>query len=264
MYRTDTDTGLATPEQVALVIADKRIHWDQNADDSDDVMLAAVRNAYALPGAQPVEDDGSALAAALIAFLTPDPTRVAPVVDADTGRATPEQIALIVAFERNYYEENKSASVEQLLAGVRNTLTLPGVWVPGGFPVQEDGTDHADALIAFLTPAPAADRMLAAIESLHQQVWAAAPVLTVETITDDGETYQALRYPVCARLVSDGGELRAVDVSTRWSRAEPDAENRQMDVSAGDHDYGSTLYYLHRTGEAHAVVPPEGWSETWL
>ncbi|WP_181134126.1 MULTISPECIES: hypothetical protein [unclassified Rathayibacter] len=54
MYRTDTDTGLATPDQVALIITDQRAHWDQNADDSDDVMLAAVRNAHALPGAEPV------------------------------------------------------------------------------------------------------------------------------------------------------------------------------------------------------------------
>lgn len=153
MYRTDTDTGLATPDQVSLIITDQRAHWDQNADDSDDVMLAAVRNAHALPGAEPVEDDGSALAAALIAFLTPDPARTAPVIDADTGCATPEQIGLIVAFERNYYEEHESYSTERLLAGVRNTLTLPGVWVLGGFPVREDGTDHAAALIAFLIPA---------------------------------------------------------------------------------------------------------------
>ncbi|PPF26900.1 MULTISPECIES: hypothetical protein [unclassified Rathayibacter] len=34
MYRTDTDTGLATPDQVALIITDQRAHWDQNADDS--------------------------------------------------------------------------------------------------------------------------------------------------------------------------------------------------------------------------------------
>ncbi|QHC68724.1 hypothetical protein GSU68_18625 (plasmid) [Rathayibacter sp. VKM Ac-2759] len=182
----------------------------------------------------------------------------------DTGRATPAQLDLILTTRRDESDEDAAATDAEILAQVRNTLTLPGQGTPGGFPVIDDGTDYAAALIAFLSPAANADAMLATIESLHQQVWAAAPVLTVETVTDDGETYQALRCPVCARLVSDGGELRAVDVSTRWSSAEPDVENRQMDMTAGDHDYGSTLYYVHWTGEAHAVVPPEGWSESWL
>lgn len=186
----------------------------------------------------------------------------------DTGRATAEQLDLILTTRRAESDEDAAATDAEILAEVRNTLTLPGEGCPGGFPVTDDGTDYAAALIAFLTPPrtreQTADGMLEAIESLHQQVWAAAPVLTIETVSDDGETYQALRCPVCARLVSDGGELRAVDVSTRWSSAEPDVENRQMDVTAGDHDYGSTLYYVHWTGEAHAVVPPEGWSESWL
>ena len=120
-----------------------------------------------------------------------------------------------------------------------------------------------DATTTQETPGSRAEELLATIEELHQQVWAAAPELLIETVTDDGETYEALRCPVCQTLVTDSGELRAVDVSTRWSSAEPDMENCQMDVTAGDHDYGSTLYYLHWTGEAHAVVPPSGWSEDW-
>lgn len=181
----------------------------------------------------------------------------------DTGRATTEQLALILATRRDESAEDAAATDAEILAHVRNTLTLPGEGCPGGFPVTDDGSDYAAALIAFLSPAPTADAMLATIESLHQQVWAAAPVLTVETVTDDGETYPALRCPVCDQLVTDSGDLYAVDVSTRWSTAETDDENQQMRISRGDDDYSSTLYYLHATGEPHAVVPPEDWTESW-
>lgn len=181
----------------------------------------------------------------------------------DTGRASAEQLDLILTTHRAESDEDAAATDAEILAHVRNTLTLPGEGCPGGFPVTDDGSEYAAALIAFLSPAANADAMLATIESLHQQVWAAAPVLTVETVTDDGETYPALRCPVCGQLVTDSGDLYAVDVSTRWSTAETDDENQQMRVSRGDDDYSSTLYYLHATREPHAVVPPEDWTESW-
>ncbi|MGN7186530.1 hypothetical protein [Microbacterium enclense] len=44
---------------------------------------------------------------------------------------------------------------------------------------------------------------------------------------------------------------------------ETDDDHQQMSVSRGDDDYSSTLYYLHTTGQPHAVVPPEDWTESW-
>ncbi len=152
----------------------------------------------------------------------------------DTGRATAAQLALILDTRRAESGDDAAATDAEILAHVRNTLTLPGEGAPGGHPVTDDGTDYAAALIAFLTPAPTADALLATIEQLQQQVWAAAPVLLVVTVTDDGETYRALRCPVCDQLVTDSyGDLYAVDVSTRWNIAETDDDHQQMSVSRG-------------------------------
>jgi hypothetical protein len=71
----------------------------------------------------------------------------------DTGRATPEQLDLILTTRRDESDEDAAATDAEILAHVRNTLTLPGQGTPGGFPVTDDGTDYAAALIAFLTPA---------------------------------------------------------------------------------------------------------------
>lgn len=49
----------------------------------------------------------------------------------------------------------------------------------------------------------------------------------------------------------------------RWSIAETDDDHQQMSVSRGEDDYGSPRYYLHTTGQPHAVVPPEDWTESW-
>lgn len=182
----------------------------------------------------------------------------------DTGRATAAQLALILDTRRAESGDDAAATDAEIIAHVRNTLTLPGEGAPGGHPVTDNGTEYAAALIAFLTPTTSADALLATIEQLQQQVWAAAPVLMVVTVTDDGETYRALRCPVCDQLVTDSyGDLYAVDVSTRWNIAETDDDHQQMSVSRGDDDYSSTLYYLHTTGQPHAVVPPEDWTESW-
>lgn len=91
------------------------------------------------------------------------------------------------------------------------------------------------------------------------------PALVVETVTDDGETYEAVRCPVCGSLVSDAGDIYAVDLAHRWSPIEFDVEHDDADVSGGDTEVGVTLYYWHDTHpKGHAVSLPEGWTENWL
>ncbi|PPH21486.1 hypothetical protein C5C56_15825 [Rathayibacter sp. AY1D1] len=70
-----------------------------------------------------------------------------------TGRATAEQLALILAISRDEDPENTTATDAEILAHTRNTLGLPGECGPGAMPVYDDGTAEAAALIAFLTPA---------------------------------------------------------------------------------------------------------------
>ncbi|PPH85539.1 hypothetical protein [Rathayibacter sp. AY1D3] len=71
----------------------------------------------------------------------------------DTGRATAEQLVLILAISRDEDPENTTATDAEILAHTRNTLGLPGECGPGGMPVYDDGSAEAAALIAFLTPA---------------------------------------------------------------------------------------------------------------
>ncbi|PPH95216.1 hypothetical protein C5C56_17200 [Rathayibacter sp. AY1D1] len=75
----------------------------------------------------------------------------------DTGRASAEQLALILTTRRAESDEDAAATDAEILAHVRNTLTLPGEGCPGGFPVTDDGSDYAAALIAFLTAADKQD-----------------------------------------------------------------------------------------------------------
>ncbi|MCJ1698074.1 hypothetical protein MT349_20005 [Rathayibacter caricis] len=70
----------------------------------------------------------------------------------DTGRATAEQLDLILTTRRDESDEDAAATDAEIIAHVHNTLTLPGKGGPGGFPIAEDGTDYAAALIAYLTP----------------------------------------------------------------------------------------------------------------
>ncbi|PPG79917.1 MULTISPECIES: hypothetical protein [unclassified Rathayibacter] len=71
----------------------------------------------------------------------------------DTGRASADQLALILATSRDEDPENTTATDVEILTHTRNTLGLPGECGPGGMPVYDDGTAEAAALIAFLTPA---------------------------------------------------------------------------------------------------------------
>lgn len=91
------------------------------------------------------------------------------------------------------------------------------------------------------------------------------PELYEDTVEDDGETYQALRCPVCDGLVSDGN-LAAVSVDEHWQHADdPDDDafdhGRITFDSSDDRDLGDTVFYLHN--DNHAVDLPDGWKEDW-
>lgn len=113
------------------------------------------------------------------------------------------------------------------------------------------------------------DELIAAYEAAQRALRDAssgAPALVEEEVTDDGETYMALRCPRCGELVVEV-ELFAVSPAEHW------APNDYPDDDAFDHrritfdsserpDLEETLYYKH--GESgHAVTLPEGWSEDW-
>ena len=114
------------------------------------------------------------------------------------------------------------------------------------------------------------DELIAAYEAAQRALRDAssgAPALVEEEVTDDGETYMALRCPRCGVLV-DEGELFAVSPAEHW------APNDYPDDDAFDHqritfdssespDLEETLYYKHGNSTGHAVALPEGWSEDW-
>lgn len=91
------------------------------------------------------------------------------------------------------------------------------------------------------------------------------PQLIEEQVTDDGETYDAVRCPVCGSLVSDSDDIYAVDVALRWTSAEFRTDYSTVELDGGhDADYGDTLYYKHGDGKSsHAVSLPDGWTEEW-
>ncbi|WP_181072847.1 MULTISPECIES: hypothetical protein [unclassified Rathayibacter] len=53
----------------------------------------------------------------------------------DTGRASADQLALILATSRDEDPENAAATDVEILTHTRNTLGLPGECGPGGMPV---------------------------------------------------------------------------------------------------------------------------------
>lgn len=107
------------------------------------------------------------------------------------------------------------------------------------------------------------DKLIEQWYALAEQITATEfPRLEVEEVTDDGETYDALRCPRCGGL-ADEDSLAAVDQSIRWNYAEGiDMDDEGVTFDGGGYsDYGSTLYYLHN--DDHAVSLPEGWTEEW-
>lgn len=115
-----------------------------------------------------------------------------------------------------------------------------------------------------ITPHPG-DALIEKIAAMQADLEATTfPELVEEEVTDDGETYMALRCPRCG-LTVEAEDLNAVDVSERWSEADDTYSDEVFDrctitFTRGDNAYGETLYYLH-TG--HAVSLPDGWKESW-
>jgi uncharacterized C2H2 Zn-finger protein len=93
------------------------------------------------------------------------------------------------------------------------------------------------------------------------------PELLVEEVTDDGETFMALRCPRCRDLVTGEDELKAVSPAEHWAYAwEPTGDvvfdSQEITFERGDNpDLEETLYYQHN--DDHAVSLPDGWTENW-
>lgn len=93
----------------------------------------------------------------------------------------------------------------------------------------------------------------------------AFPALIEAAVTDDGETYRALRCPWCDSLITGDADLAAVDYAERlsYSNLIGDAEFDRSSVSfdySGDADFGDTLYYQTECCD-NPVALPEGWRE---
>ncbi len=109
------------------------------------------------------------------------------------------------------------------------------------------------------------DDLIAQIGELFEKIRAAEfPELTVEEVTDDGETFTALRCPRCDRLV-DADDLYAVDFAERWTSADDvDIDSaidyREIRFSFDElGEFGDTIYYRH---DDHPVNLPDGWTES--
>lgn len=113
---------------------------------------------------------------------------------------------------------------------------------------------------------PEGDALLAAWEIAEDKVRQHTfPRLVVERVTDDGETFDALRCPRCGSLVDAQDDLYAIDVSIRANSTsdigDDTFEHHRVSFDAGDYsDYGETMNYLH--GD-HPVSLPEGFTEDW-
>lgn len=109
------------------------------------------------------------------------------------------------------------------------------------------------------------DDLIAQADVLFDKIRGADfPALTVEEVTDDGETFTALRCPRCGRLV-DADSLHAVDFAERWTSAsdvdsDEAIERREVKFHFDERgDFGDTVYYRH---DDHAVNLPDGWTES--
>lgn len=127
-----------------------------------------------------------------------------------------------------------------------------------------DGCEEEGGTVSNITPHPA-DALIAEWERLTNTITRTTfPRLEVEEVTDDGETYMALRCPRCGSLAGEE-TLAAVDQCTRWNYADdPDDDSfdhARLFFNGADHGAGETLYYLHN--DDHAVSLPDGWREDW-
>ena len=94
------------------------------------------------------------------------------------------------------------------------------------------------------------------------------PILVQETVTDDGETWEALRCPRCDGIISNAGDLIAVSPAEDWAYSDDigdhEIDHQTVEFEAGRPDLDETIYYLHDAGDGHAVSLPEGWTEKWM
>lgn len=112
------------------------------------------------------------------------------------------------------------------------------------------------------------DALIEQLDALFEQIRAFPfPALVEEEVTDDRETFMALRCPRCGGLATDDN-LHAVDYALRWSGSDEcdsdSAFNYRTVTFSGDGgsgDFSETVYYLHN--EDHAVSLPDGWTEAW-
>lgn len=117
-----------------------------------------------------------------------------------------------------------------------------------------------------MTKDPEGDALLKTMHDSIQAVKAHTfPQLLEVTVDDDGETYEALRCPVCEGLVDDDS-LASVSVDQHWCYNESiddDAiDHRRITFNSDiDRDLGDTVFYLHN--DDHPVSLPEGWTEEW-
>lgn len=108
------------------------------------------------------------------------------------------------------------------------------------------------------------DALIRIYETAQKMVREAVfPALIEEEVTDDRETFMALRCPRCGQLVD---ELYAVSPAEAWSPSEDvdsdDAfDRRRITFDPSERpDLEETLYYKH---DEHAVALPDGWVEVW-
>ena len=109
------------------------------------------------------------------------------------------------------------------------------------------------------------DALIAQWEQLKEDLRAATfPALVVEQVTDDGETYTALRCPRCGRLIARG-DLRAVSPAESWDYNEQiDGDIPMVSFGQPDNpDLEETLYITHGDNPGHGVSLPDGWTEDW-
>lgn len=112
---------------------------------------------------------------------------------------------------------------------------------------------------------PAATAVLAALTAAHVAVEAFEfPALAEAEVTDDGETYQALRCPWCGAVLTGEEDIAAVDQAERWTRSDwigdEDFQRHQLPISFDDRgEFGDTLYYKTECCEK-PVSLPEGWT----
>lgn len=92
------------------------------------------------------------------------------------------------------------------------------------------------------------------------------PRLVEDEVTDDGETFKALRCPRCYSIVSEG-ELFAHGIG--WTQegnedlGDWQFDHRRVSFGQPDRPDTSTVYYTHGDNPGHGVSLPEGWKEDW-